>query len=148
MIPPAPAHSAIAIAFALLAVACGWLATGAGARDVRLWRLASIALAALAIDQGFGVLEQLTAAARASAVEGGWYDNRRLFQREADEEQHAGRLRAALARRAGAARHRRRRARRGHGDEQPAPPAAVIRCRPAPYNGLTSLPHAAARRPP
>ena len=81
MIPPAPAHPAIAVAFALLAAVCGWLATGLGARDVRLWRLAAAALAALAIDQGFGVLEQLTAAARASAVEGGWYEGRRLFQR-------------------------------------------------------------------
>ena len=81
MIPPAPAHPAIAVAFALLAAVCGWLATGLGARDVRLWRLAAAALAALAVDQGFGVLEQLTAAARASAVEGGWYEGRRLFQR-------------------------------------------------------------------
>jgi hypothetical protein len=81
MIPPAPAHPAIAVAFALLAAACWSLAAGPAARDVRMWRLAAAALAALAVDQGFGILEQATAAARAWAVEGGWYDERRLFQR-------------------------------------------------------------------
>jgi hypothetical protein len=81
MIPPAPAHPAIAIAFALLAIACWRLAARADVRDMRLWRVAAVALAALAIDQGFGVSEQATAVARAWAVERGWYDDRRLFQR-------------------------------------------------------------------
>jgi len=81
MIPPAPAHPAIAIAFALLAAVCWRLAAVPEGRDLRLWRLAAVALAALAVDQGFGLLEQATAGARAWAVEGGWYDERRLFQR-------------------------------------------------------------------
>ena len=81
MIPPAPAHPAIAIAFALLAALCWRLAAGPGSRDRRLWRLAAVALAALALDQGFALLEQATVVARAWAVEMGWYDERRLFQR-------------------------------------------------------------------
>jgi hypothetical protein len=68
-------------AHAALALVCAYVARTRDAHDARLWRLAALALAALAVDRHFGLLDAVTAAARNAFVAAGWYDDRRLLQR-------------------------------------------------------------------
>jgi hypothetical protein len=81
MIDPSLARAAVVAAFVLAALLSARLATRPGRADTRLWRAAAFAFAALAVDRQFDVLNAVTDAARAAAVDAGWYDDRRLFQR-------------------------------------------------------------------
>jgi hypothetical protein len=81
MIDPSMARAAVVAAYLLAALLAARLATAPGRSDQRLWMAAAVVLAALAADRQFVVLNAVTDAARAAAVDAGWYDDRRLFQR-------------------------------------------------------------------
>jgi len=81
MIDASLARAAVVAAFLVAALLAARLAATPGRADRRLWVAAAITLAALAVDRQFDVLNAVTDAARHAAVEAGWYDDRRLFQR-------------------------------------------------------------------
>ena len=81
MIDPAYVRAAVVAAFLLAALLAARLALDTGRTDARLWRVAAIVLAALAADRQFDTLAVVTDAARQAALEAGWYEDRRLFQR-------------------------------------------------------------------